>query len=113
MAVLDVRFPQESRNHSDSMSFLDRFRKRTEDEASRIARLSKTGRMVDGKIIDAVSHDDGRILQVNYTYEIAGVQYESSQELSELQRQRPHDYAPGKQIVVRYEPRRPANSIVV
>jgi len=50
---------------------------------------------------------------VNYTYEIAGVQYESSQALSDLQQQRPHDYAPGKQIVVRYEPRRPANSIVV
>jgi hypothetical protein len=95
------------------MSFLDRFRKRTEDEASRIARLSKTGRMVDGKIIDAVSDDDGRILQVSYSYEIAGVQYESSQALSALQQQRPHDYAPGKQIVVRYEPRRPANSIVV
>lgn len=113
MAVSDVRSPQESRNHSDSMSFLDRFRKRTEDEASRIARLSKTGRMVDGKIIDAVSDSDGRILQVNYTYEIAGVQYESSQALSDLQQQRPHDYAPGRQIVVRYEPRRPANSIVV
>ena len=113
MAVLDVRSPQESRNHSDSMSFLDRFRKRTEDEASRIARLSKTGRMVDGKIIDAVSDNDGRILQVNYTYEIAGVQYESSQALSDLQQQRPHDYAPGKQIVVRYDTRRPANSIVV
>ena len=95
------------------MSFLDRFRKRTEDEASRIARLSKTGRMVDGKIIDAISDDTGRILQVSYTYEIAGVQYESSQELSDLQQQRPHDYAPGKSIVVRYEPRRPANSIVV
>ena len=95
------------------MSFLDRFRKRTEDEASRIARLSKTGRMVDGKIIDAVSDDDGRITQVNYTYEIAGVQYESSQALSALQQQRSHDYAPGKQIVVRYDPRRPANSIVV
>jgi hypothetical protein len=95
------------------MSFLDRFRKRTEDEASRIARLSKTGRMVDGKIIDAVSDNDGRILQVSYTYEIAGVQYESSQELSDLQRQRPHDYAPGKQIVIRYDPRRPANSVVV
>ena len=95
------------------MSFLDRFRKRTEDEASRIARLSKTGRMVDGKIIDAVSDDSGLILQVSYTYEIAGVQYESSQELSDLQQQRPHDYAPGKSIVVRYEPRRPANSIVV
>ena len=95
------------------MSFLDRFRKRTEHEASRIARLSKTGRMVDGKIIDAVSDDHGRILQVNYAYEIAGVQYESAQPLSDLQQQRPHDYAPGKQIVVRYEPRRPANSIVV
>ena len=95
------------------MSFLDRFRKRTEDEASRIARLSKTGRMVDGKIIDAVSDDNGLILQVSYTYEIAGVQYESSQELSDLQQQRPHDYAPGKSIVVRYEPRRLANSIVV
>jgi len=95
------------------MSFLDRFRKRTEDEASRIARLSKTGRMVDGKIIDAVSDNDGKILQVSYTYEIAGVQYESSQPLSDLQQQRQHDYAPGKQIIVRYEPRRPANSIVV
>jgi hypothetical protein len=95
------------------MSFLDRFRKRTEDEASRIARLSKTGRMVDGKIIDAISDNDGRILQVSYTYEIAGVQYESSQELSDLQQQRPHDYAPGKQIVIRYDPRRPANSVVV
>ncbi|HEU4837329.1 MAG TPA: DUF3592 domain-containing protein, partial [Pyrinomonadaceae bacterium] len=94
-------------------SFLDRFRKRTEDEASRIARLSKTGRMVDGKIIDAVSDNDGRLLEVSYSYEIAGVQYESSQPLSPAQQERPHDYAPGKQIVVRYDPRRPANSIVV
>jgi hypothetical protein len=69
--------------------------------------------MVDGKIIDAISDNDGRILQVSYTYEIAGVQYESSQELSDLQRQRPRDYAPGKQIVIRYDPRRPANSVVV
>ena len=95
------------------MSFLDRFRKHTEDEASRIARLSKTGRMVDGKIIDAVSDDDGRILEVSYTYELAGVQYESSQALSDLQQQRPNEYAPGNQIVVRYDQRRPANSIVV
>src|SRR5678815_4978528 len=111
MAASDVRSPLESRNHSDCIPFLDRFRKRTEDEASRIARLSKTGRMVDGKIIDAVSDNDGRILTVNYTYEIAGVQYESSQALSDLQQQRPHDYAPGKQIVVRYDTKRPANSI--
>ena len=95
------------------MSFLDRFRKKTEDEASRLERLSKTGRMADGRIIDAVSDNDGRITQVTYTYVLAGVQYESSQTLSVRQQARSNDYAPGKQIVVRYDPRRPANSIVV
>ena len=95
------------------MSFLNRFRKKIEDEASRIARLSKTGRMTDGNIIDAVSDNDGRIIQVTYTYVLAGVQFESSQALSDLQQARSNDYAPGNQIVVRYDPRRPANSIVV
>jgi len=95
------------------MSFLDRFRKKIEDEPSRIARLSKTGRMADGRIIDAVSDNDGRITEVTYTYMLAGVQYESSQVLSHLQQQHSHDYSPGKQIVIRYDPRRPVNSIVV
>jgi len=95
------------------MSFLDRFRKKPEDEASRIARLSKTGRMADGRILDAVSDTSGRITEVTYTYTLAGVQYESSQALSELQQQRTSDYSPGNQIVIRYDPRSPANSIVV
>ena len=95
------------------MSFLERFRKKPEDEASRIARLAKTGRMADGRIIDAVSDHEGRISQVTYTYMLAGVLYESSQALSTSQQQRSNDYAPGKQIVIRYDPRRPANSIVV
>lgn len=95
------------------MSFLDRFRRKTEDEASRIARLSKTGRMTDGNIIDAVSDRAGKITQVTYTYMLAGVLYESSQTLTEQQREHDTDYAPGKQIVVRYDPRQPANSVVV
>ena len=95
------------------MSFLDRFRKKTESEASRIERLSKTGRMADGRIIDAVSDKEGRITQVTYTYMLAGVVFESSQALSLSQQQRSNDYAPGKQIVIRYDRRRPANSIVV
>jgi hypothetical protein len=95
------------------MSFLDRFRRKTEDESSRIARLSKTGRITDGQIIDAVSDRDGKIDQVTYTYLLAGVQYESSQALSDAQQQCYTDYAPGKQITVRYDPRQPANSIVV
>ena len=95
------------------MSFLDRFRKKVEDEASRVARLSKTGRMTDGNIIDAVSDNAGRITQVTYTYMLAGVLYESSQALNDSQQQRSFDYAPGNQIVIRYDPRQPANSIVV
>jgi hypothetical protein len=95
------------------MSFLDRFRKKTEDEASRITRLSKSGRMTDGNIIDAVSDSEGRITEVTYTYMLQGVLYESSQKLSEAQQERESEYAPGKQIIVRYDPRQPANSIVV
>ena len=95
------------------MSFLDRFRRKIEDESSRIARLSKTGRMTDGSIIDAVNDLNGTITQVVYSYELAGVLYESSQALSDAQKQHDTDYAPGKQIIVRYDPRQPANSIVV
>jgi uncharacterized protein DUF3592 len=95
------------------MSFLDRFRKKVEDEASRIKRLSQTGRMTDGRIIDAVSDNEGRITQVTYTYLLAGVLYESSQALDLPQQERSFDYAPGNQIVIRYDPRQPANSIVV
>ena len=95
------------------MSFLDRFRRKTEDEASRIARLSKTGRMTDGNIIDAESDSEGRIVQVTYTYLLQGVLYESSQKLTVAQLEHESDYAPGKQIIIRYDPRQPANSIVV
>lgn len=69
--------------------------------------------MTDGSIIDADSDTDGRITHVTYTYMLAGVQYESSQALSDAQKQRDSEYAPGKQIVVRYDPRQPANSIVI
>jgi hypothetical protein len=41
------------------------------------------------------------------------VLYESSQKLSAAQQERESEYAPGKQIIVRYDPRQPANSIVV
>ena len=69
--------------------------------------------MTDGNIIDAVSDNNGKITQVIYTYMLAGVLYESSQALSAQQQQHDSDYAPGKQIIVRYDPRQPANSIVV
>ena len=95
------------------MSFLNLFRRKQEDEASRITRLSKTGRIAEGTILDVIADDKGQVTQVSYTYTLAGVQYESSQELNREQRQRADDYAPDTRIIVRYDPRQPANSIVV
>ncbi len=95
------------------MSFLNLFRRKQEDEASRITRLSKTGRIAEGTILDVITDDKGQVTQVSYTYTLAGVQYESSQELNREQRQRADDYAPDTRIIVRYDPRQPANSIVV
>jgi len=95
------------------MSLLNLFRRKQEDEGSRIARLSKTGRIAEGTILDVITDGNGQVTQVCYTYTLAGVQYESSQELNREQQQRAHDYAPDTHIIVRYDPRQPANSIVV
>jgi Protein of unknown function (DUF3592) len=95
------------------MSFLDRFRNKQEDEASRISRLLKTGRIVEGQILDITSDRSGRITHVFYTYNIAGVAYESSQALDAQQQDTEKKYWPGVRVVIRYDPRQPANSIVV
>jgi hypothetical protein len=95
------------------MSFLDRFRRKKEDEAARFARLSKTGRITEGSVLDIKSDDQDRITHVLYTYNLAGVEYESSQQLTEEQSARPAAYAPGSSIVVRYDTRQHGNSIVV
>jgi hypothetical protein len=95
------------------MSFLDRFRKKKEDEASRIARLLKTGRIVEGHILDITADPDGRITHVFYAYNIAGVEYESSQALDQKQQETSAKYAPGSRVVIRYDPRQPGNSAVV
>jgi hypothetical protein len=95
------------------MSFFDRFRKKKEDEPARVARLSKTGRIADGVVLDATSDGDGLIIQVCYSYTISGVQYECSQDLNREQQKRYVDYSPGTSITVRYDPRQPTNSLVI
>jgi hypothetical protein len=95
------------------MSFLNRFRKKKEDESSRFARLSTTGRIVEGMVIDLISDSNGQVTQVCYRYEINGVQYESSQVLNPEQQLRVNDYTSDARIIVRYEHNRPANSIVI
>jgi hypothetical protein len=95
------------------MGFLDRFRRKKDDETSRIARLLVTGRVVEGRVIDVLEDGDGNFTQVFYNYSLAGVDYESSQALSLEQQRLKHRYIPGARVTIRYDPRQPANSIVV
>jgi hypothetical protein len=95
------------------MRFLDLFRRKKEDEASRRIRLLRTGRIVEGSMLDIVSEDAGNGTQIFYSYRVGGTVYESSQTLDSEQQSAKHNYRPGVQVTVRYDPRQPANSIVV
>ena len=96
------------------MGLFDLFRRDKDDpESSRRARLLRTGRIADGTIFDVGIDDAGDITHVFYSYQISGVEYESSQTLDDAQRQRPAAYSPGASITVRYDPHQPANSVVV
>jgi hypothetical protein len=95
------------------MGFLDLFRRQKEDEASRRNRLLRTGRIVEGSTLDIVSDDAGNGTQIFYSYKVGGMAYESSQTLNSEQQSAKHNYRPGAQVTVRYDPRQPANSIVV
>ena len=95
------------------MGLLDLFRRKKEDEASRVARLLKTGRIVEGTVLDIATDSEGEVTQVFYCYRVSSVEYESSQAIGAEQQLSKTRYIPGGQALVRYDPRQPANSIVV
>lgn len=96
----------------------------TEDELERMRReaLVKTGRIIDGTILDTSEYEEtakkgepgGRRQMILYKYEIAGVVYECSQDVTHLgEIVDIHECRLAFPCSVRYEPRRPSNSIVV
>lgn len=96
------------------MGILNLFRrKKVEDEAASPARMLQTGRITDGVVFDIGLDESGAITHVFYSYNIGGVEYQSSQVLTPEQRFRPADYAPGARVTVRYNPRQPSHSIVL
>jgi len=89
-------------------------RKQVDTEAARRTLLLSSGRIGEGVILDVTTADDTNdITHVFYTYNANGVEYESSQTLDDAQRRRQVDYYPGARITVRFDPHRPANSVVV
>ena len=71
--------------------------------------LAAQGRIIDGILVDAQpsEHEPAVIF---YTYRVAGVRYECSQNIVNLPRRTLHLDAP---IQVRYSPQNPGNSIVL
>ncbi len=96
------------------MGIFNLFRKKqVDDEATRCAQLRRTGRIAEGAIFDVGTDETGAITQIFFSYNINGVDYESSQALDHEQCLRQSEYQPGEHITIRYNPQQPGNSVVV
>ena len=80
--------------------------------AERREHLLAHGRITDGKIIDTETNGRGDEI-VFYLYTLNGVDFESSELLSEEQRRDPLQYAAGAKVGVRYDPKNQGNSMLV
>ena len=95
------------------MSFLGRFRRNKPDpEIARRALLLQSGRLGEANILEINSDADGNEL-LAYSYTIGGVDYETVQRLDPEQLSRKDTYLPGSRADMRFDPHRPANSLVV
>ncbi|HLL99496.1 MAG TPA: hypothetical protein VK400_00440 [Pyrinomonadaceae bacterium] len=86
-------------------------KKNVDLEAQRRAQLRQKGRICDGTIIDSEQSAQGEI--VFYVYSVHGVDFESSELLSEEQLADPLKYAPGAKVGVRFDPKNHGNSMLV
>ncbi len=87
-------------------------RKKTNSEIERRAFLSQSGRITDGTIIESETNDAGEEI-VFYIYSVHGVDFESSEILTDEQRENPLQYAPGAKIGIRFDPKNHGNSILM
>ena len=86
-------------------------KKRQDPEAVRRRHLLEHGRITDGRIIDTVINNRGQEVAF-YLYTLNGVDFESSELLTEEQRRDPLKYAPGAKVGIRYDPRNQGNSML-
>jgi hypothetical protein len=85
-------------------------------ERMRRERLSKIGRICDGTVIDIREiSENGSALQrlLVYQYDVSGVTYEASQDISQLHNLEVFEGKLGVASSVRYDPHNPGNSIVI
>jgi hypothetical protein len=95
------------------MSLLGWFRRKKEDpEIARRAILRRTGRLGEATILGTDVDNEGNEI-LAYSYTVGGVDYETVQRFDDEQLHRKDRYLPGSRVDLRYDPRRPANSLVV
>jgi len=95
------------------MSFLARFRRKKEDsEIARRALLLRQGRIGEATVLGTDPDGDGNTM-LSYSYTIGGVDYQAFQRLDAEQLLRENYFLPGARVALRYDPHRPANSLVV
>lgn len=85
-------------------------------EAQRRGWLDQIGRITDGTVIDVqeILHNQRPATLLIYQYDVAGVSYEASQDVTYLrQRINLHSCRLGLPTSVRYDPQNPGNSIVL
>lgn len=86
-------------------------------EQMRRRRISEAGRITDGTVIDVNEMEldgSGEIQLLVYQYDVAGVGYEASQDVTSLRHKVDiHTCRLGLPASIKYDPANPGNSIVV
>jgi hypothetical protein len=96
-----------------------RSRRKTPDqlEHERRMRISEIGRITDGTVIDVSemqTNGSGELQLLIYHYDVAGVTYEASQDVSNLRHMVDlHSCRSGLMTSIKYDPSNPGNSIVI
>jgi hypothetical protein len=91
------------------MGILDKLRrKKGPTDEERRAFLRANGRITEGVILEADTNGSDEV--VYYLYTLNGVDFESSERLSDEQKSDPLKYAPGQKVNVRYDPKNQGNS---
>jgi hypothetical protein len=78
-----------------------------ERERRRRAWLVATGKLGDGSLVEI------RADHIFYSYAVRGVEYTASQDITSLTEKVPADLSQMPSVGVKYDPKNPANSIVV
>lgn len=86
-------------------------------EQERRTRISELGRITDGTVIDVSelgANGSGEMQLLIYQYDVAGVSYEASQDVTHLRHKVDlHTCRVGLPASIKYDPTNPGNSIVV